>query len=206
MGVRFTGFWASRPCRSAGWLALLLIKLGDVETNPGGSKENSLQAVELSGPQTLNCCHLIPSNRFLDGFPDPSQFEVAKLTHYSTMLHRPSDSSRHRKRLLLSGDVHQNHDPAIKYPCSVCTRNVTSRGMSYMCNRCSGWVHSKCSGLQYVAEYRRIKNWACSSCSSPPTPPLPQPLPSPITTKSSEGDPFIILQLMQMASATNRLN
>ena len=29
------GFWASRPCGPAGWLALLLIKQGDVETNPG---------------------------------------------------------------------------------------------------------------------------------------------------------------------------
>ena len=28
-------FLASRPCRTAGWLALLLIKPGDVETNPG---------------------------------------------------------------------------------------------------------------------------------------------------------------------------
>ena len=85
-----------------------------------------------------NCCHLIPSNRFLDGFPVPSQFAAAKLTHYSTMPHRPSDSSRPRQRLLLSGDVHQNPGPATKYPCSVCTSNVTSRGVSYMCNRCSG--------------------------------------------------------------------
>ena len=127
-----------------------------------------------------NCCHLIPSNRFLDGFPVPSQFAAAKLT-YSTMPHRPSDSSRPRQRLLLSGDVHQNPGPATKYPCSVCTSNVTSRGVSYMCNRCSGWVHSKCSGLQNAAEYRRIKNWACISCSSPPTPQIPKPLPSPIT-------------------------
>ena len=28
-------FWASRPCGPAGWLALLLTKTGDVETNPG---------------------------------------------------------------------------------------------------------------------------------------------------------------------------
>ena len=63
-----------------------------------------------------------------------------------------------------------------------------------MCNRCSGWVHSKCSGLLNAAEYRRIKNWACSSCSSPPTPPILKPLPSPITTKASDGDPFAILQ------------
>ena len=76
----------------------------------------------------------------------------------------------------------------------MCTSNVTSRGVSYVCNRCSGWVHSKCSGLQNAAEYRRIKYWACSSCSSPPTPAIPQPLPSPITTKASDGDPFTILQ------------
>ena len=66
------------------------------------------------------------SNRFLDGFPDLSQFVVAKLTHYSAMPHRPSDSSRPRQHLLLSGDVPQNPGPATKYSCSVCTSNVTS--------------------------------------------------------------------------------
>ena len=63
-----------------------------------------------------------------------------------------------------------------------------------MCNRCSGWVHSKCSRLQNAAEYCQIKNWACISCSSPPSPQIPKPLPSPITTKASDGDPFTILQ------------
>ena len=33
-GARFTVFWACRPCGPAGWLALLLTKAGDVETNP----------------------------------------------------------------------------------------------------------------------------------------------------------------------------
>ena len=28
-------FWASWPCRPAGWLAMLFIKAGNVETNPG---------------------------------------------------------------------------------------------------------------------------------------------------------------------------
>ena len=32
---RFTVLWACRPCGPAGWLALLLTKAGDVETNPG---------------------------------------------------------------------------------------------------------------------------------------------------------------------------
>ena len=35
MEARFTVFLASRPCGLAGWLALLLIKAGDVETNSG---------------------------------------------------------------------------------------------------------------------------------------------------------------------------
>ena len=34
-GDPITVFWASRPCGPAGWLAMLLIKAGDVETNPG---------------------------------------------------------------------------------------------------------------------------------------------------------------------------
>ena len=34
-GGSFNHFLASRPCGPAGWLALLLRKAGDVETNPG---------------------------------------------------------------------------------------------------------------------------------------------------------------------------
>ena len=43
-GARFTVFWACRPCGPAGWLALLLTKAGDVETNPGpdNTKQTSL--------------------------------------------------------------------------------------------------------------------------------------------------------------------
>ena len=37
MGARFTYFWA---CGPAGWLALLLTKAGDVETNPGPTTLN----------------------------------------------------------------------------------------------------------------------------------------------------------------------
>ena len=29
------------------------------------------------------------------------------------------------------------------------------RGVSYQCNRCSGWVHAKCYGLLNAAQYRR---------------------------------------------------
>ena len=37
---QFTVFWACRPCGPAGWLALLLTKAGDVETNPGPTTLN----------------------------------------------------------------------------------------------------------------------------------------------------------------------
>ena len=40
MGARFTVFWACRPCGPAGWLAMLLTKAGDVETNPGPTTLN----------------------------------------------------------------------------------------------------------------------------------------------------------------------
>ena len=39
-GARFTVFWPCRPCGPAGWLALLLTKAGDVETNPGPTTLN----------------------------------------------------------------------------------------------------------------------------------------------------------------------
>ena len=139
-----------------------------------------------------NCCQHILPNRFLNGFPDPSQFAASKLTHYSSKPQRPSDSSRSWQRILLSGDVHPNPGPTTKYPCPVCARNVTGRGVSYLCNRCSGWVHSKCSGLQNAAEYRRIKDWVCSSCNSPPT--LPKLQPPPIPTQAVDENSFTIMQ------------
>ena len=74
----------------------------------------------------------------------------------------------------------------------MCARNVTSRGVSYLCNRCSGWVHSKCSGLQNTAEYRRTKDWVCSSCNSPPT--LPKLQPPPIPTQAVDENSFTIMQ------------
>ena len=39
-GPIYRFFWACRPCRPAGWLALLLRKAGDVETNPGPTTLN----------------------------------------------------------------------------------------------------------------------------------------------------------------------
>ena len=36
----FTVTWACRPCGPAGWLALLLTKAGDVESNPGPTTLN----------------------------------------------------------------------------------------------------------------------------------------------------------------------
>ena len=35
IGGPISAFWASRPCGPVGWLEMLLIKVGDVETNPG---------------------------------------------------------------------------------------------------------------------------------------------------------------------------
>ena len=96
---------------------------------------------------------MILSNRCLNGFPDPSKFAAARLTHYSTMQHRPSDSSRHRQHLLLSGDAHQIPGAATKCSCSVCTSNIISRWVGYMYNYCSGRVRSRCSGLQNAAAY-----------------------------------------------------
>ena len=43
-------------------------------------------------------------------------------------------------------------------------------------------------------EYRRIKDCACSSCSSPPTLPTPQPLPPSIIMHAVDGNPFTIMQ------------
>ena len=107
----------------------------------------------------------------------------------------------------MSGDVHPNPDPATKHPCPVCTRNVTSRGVSYKCTKCSGWVHAKCSGWVHekcsgilnAAQYRRKIDWTCDTCSAPQSqqspPPTRSPAPTPPTKQISDDSTFNVLQL-----------
>ena len=50
-------FWACRPCGPAGWLALLLTKAGDVETNPGPTTVNKKAWIcDICHKQNNNTC------------------------------------------------------------------------------------------------------------------------------------------------------
>ena len=100
----------------------------------------------------------------------------------------------------MAGDIHPNPGSTAKYPCPVCARDVTSRGVSYQCTRCSGWVHAKCSGLLNAAQYRRYKDWTCDPCSasktqqSTPPPRSRYPTPAPSAEQISNDRTFNVLQ------------
>ena len=51
----FTVFWACRPCGPAGWLARLLTKADDVETNPGPTTLNKKVWI-------CDICHKVPQD------------------------------------------------------------------------------------------------------------------------------------------------
>ena len=76
----------------------------------------------------------------------------------------------------MSGDIHLNPGPTAKYPCPVCARYVTSRGVICRCTRCTGWVHAKCSGLLNAAQYWRNKDWTCDPSKTQHHPHHLQPL------------------------------
>ena len=96
------------------------------------------------------------------GFMESSQLYAATLTHYSTEpLTTGPDYDPLLLLLVLAGDVHPNPGPS-GYPCSVCFKNVTSQGTSYLCTRCSHWVHSRCSGLRNAADYCKANGWICT--------------------------------------------
>ena len=85
----------------------------------------------------------------------------------------------HQKLLQMSGDVHPNQGPATKYPCPLCTCNVTSRGMIYKCTRCSGWVHTSRPIVPAIA-------------TTTPTPTLSH---APPTEQNSDDSTLNVLQL-----------
>ena len=150
--------------------------------------------------------HPGPSSSRSRFFMESSQLYAATLTHYST---EPltTGPDYHPLLLLLSlaGDVHPTPGPS-RYPCSVCFKHVTSQGTSYMCIRCSHWVHSRCSGLPNTGDYRKANGWICTACMTPlqsrtPSPHLVPPTRPPCQTRRSayySGTP--------MVSATNRRN
>ena len=91
---------------------------------------------------------ILTSAVHFNGFSASCQLEAAALIrNMITKPQRRQPDQIQLKLLQMSGDVHPNPGPATKYPCPVCTRNVTSRGVSYKCNRYSGWLHTKCSRL-----------------------------------------------------------
>ena len=127
-------------------------------------------------------------------FMESSQLYAATLTHYSTEpLTTGPDYDPLLLLLALAGDVHPNPGPS-RYPCSVCFKNVTSQSTSYLCTRCSHWVHSRCSGLRNAADYRKANGWICTACMTPPRPRTPSPPPSPAHMPTMSDKTFNILQ------------
>ena len=130
----------------------------------------------------------------IEGFLESSKSCAATLTHYST---EPLTNGPDYDPLLLlatlAGDVHPNLGPP-RYPCSVCFRNVTSLGTSYLCTRCIHWVHSRCSGLRNVADYHRANGWICTACRTPSQPRVPSPPPSTAHTSTISDKTINILQ------------
>ena len=70
------------------------------------------------------------------------------------------------------------------------SKNVTS----YLCTRCSHWVHSRCSGLRNSADYPKSNCWICTACMTPPQSRAPSPPPSTIHTPTMSDKTFNILQ------------
>ena len=119
---------------------------------------------------------------------------AATLTHYSTEpLTTGPDYDPLLLLLALAGDVHPNPGPS-RYPCSVCFKNVTSQGTSYLCTRCSHWVHSRCSDFRNAADYRKANCWICTACMTPPQSRAPPPPPTPAHMPTISDKTFNILQ------------
>ena len=94
----------------------------------------------------------------------------------------------------MSGNVHPNPGPATKYLCPVCTRNATSRGVSY---KCYGWVHTKCSGILNAAQYRKKVIGPAMPARPPQSQQSPRPTRSltPPTKQISDDSTFNVLQV-----------
>ena len=74
------------------------------------------------------------------------------------------------------------------------SRHLPNDFQKDLCTRCSHWVHSSCSGLISVVDYRRANGWICTTCRTPPQPRAPSPPPSPAHTSTKSDNTFNILK------------
>ena len=79
-------------------------------------------------------------------------------------------------------------------PARSASKTSLAKGTSYLCTRCSHWVHSRCSGLRNAADYRKANGWICTACMTPPRPRTPSPPPSPAHMPTMSDKTFNILQ------------
>ena len=132
----------------------------------------------------IHLIHPGPSSSRSMFFMGSSLLYAATLTHYSTVP-------------LTTGP---------DYDCSVCLKNATSQGTSYLCTRCLHWVHSRCSGLRNASDYRKANGWICTACITPPRPRTHSPPPSPHTRPPCQTSRSTYYSGTPMVSAIKRQN
>ena len=126
-----------------------------------GPNDSRLHVVEPSEEDyssgKLESTHPSRTNvKSINFFMESNQSCAAALTHFST-------------ESLTTGP---DFDPLlllIALPV-ICTQTQDRQGTSYLCTRCSHWLHSRCSGLRNVADYRRASGWICTTCGTPSQP------------------------------------
>jgi len=67
---------------------------------------------------------------------------------------------------MISGDRQKVTQKAVRWPCSVCGRDVGNN--SIQCTSCKRWVHKKCSGIK-CSMYKVMKSFICRGCVNPAT-------------------------------------
>ena len=83
--------------------------------------------------------------------------------------------------LLLRAGIESNPGPATNiWPCSSCGNNITRKQGSLSCNKCSGWIHLKCSGIKQAQWTTNYIGPCCSNGSTftPKSSSTPTPTPS----------------------------
>ena len=174
-------FGASRPCRPTGWLELPLIKTGDVEIQ----RQQPTSGETVRSFRHANCCQLILPNRFLYGFPNPSQFVASKLTHTHQSRNDPQ-TPRNHGYTSCSQEMYTRTLTLLQNICVRCVL-VMSRdvgGAIYAIFVLVGYIRSV--GLQTQLSIDKLRIWSAALA-------VPHPLPPSNPMHAVTGNPFTIM-------------
>ena len=151
-------------------LLLLIALAGEVRPNPGPPRYPC--SLCFKNVITIGTSYLCSRfQRLPPARGGTAQKKIIHLANWSQLIHPGPASSLTKFFFGVESVMRVNADSLLIRAAATSTSGTLNdlttdliMANNNLCSRCSHWLHSSCSGLRNVADYRRANSWICTTC------------------------------------------